>query len=143
MTGPGITVIYDAECPFCASYVAMMHLRAAVGEVDLVNARDGDPRVQRIQHEGHDLDSGMVVLWHGEVFHGDAAVHLLATLSGGGGGMFNRLQRAVFASPGRAARLYPLLAAGRRIFLRLVGRAPIGTVGSGRNRVATNPEAER
>lgn len=143
MTGPGITVIYDAECPFCASYVAMMHLQAAVGKVDLVNAREDDPRVQRIQHEGHDLDSGMVVLWQDEVFHGDAAVHLLATLSGEGGGMFNRLQRAVFASPWRAARLYPVLAAGRRIFLRLVGRAPIGAAGGGRNRVAANPDAKR
>jgi len=32
----------------------------------------------------------------------------------------------VFADPRRAARFYPVLAAGRRLFLRLVGRRPIG-----------------
>ena len=128
MAGPGITVIYDGDCPFCSSYVSMMHLREAVGPVDLVNAREGDPRVRAVQEAGYDLDTGMVVLWQDEVFFGDAAVHLLATLSSGSGGPLDRLQRAVFSNPRRAARLYPVLAAGRRLFLRLVGRAPIGSV---------------
>jgi len=126
MTGPGITVIYDGDCPFCTSYVSMMRLREAVGEVELVNAREGDPRVRAVQAAGYDLDEGMVVLWRDEVFFGDGAVHLLATLSSEKGGLFGRIQRAAFAKPRRAARLYPVLAAGRRLFLRLVGRKPIG-----------------
>ncbi len=125
MTGPGITVIYDGDCPFCTSYVSMMRLREAVGEVELVNAREGDARVRDIQRAGYDLDSGMVVLWQDEVFFGDGAVHLLATLSSAGGGVFNRIQRRAFSSPRRAARLYPVLAAGRRLYLRLAGRAPV------------------
>ena len=128
MTGPGITVIYDGDCPFCTSYVSMMRLRDVVGEVELVDARGGDARVQDARRAGYDLDSGMVVLWQGKVFFGDGAVHLLATLSGDGGGLFNRVQRAVFASPRRAAWFYPVLVAGRRLFLRLAGRAPIGSV---------------
>lgn len=121
----GISVIYDGECPFCASYVSMMRLRQAVGPVDLVDARSGDPRVREVVRAGHDLDAGMVVLWQDEIFYGDRAVHLLATLSSEGGGPFNRLQRAVFANPRRAARLYPVLAFGRRLFLRLIGRQTI------------------
>jgi predicted DCC family thiol-disulfide oxidoreductase YuxK len=128
MTGTGVTVIYDGDCPFCASYVSMMHLRDAVGDVDLVNAREGDPRVRAVQEAGYDLDSGMVVLWQDEVFFGDRAVHLLATLSSGKGGPLNRLQRAILSDPRRAARIYPVLAAGRRLVLRLIGRAPIGRV---------------
>lgn len=126
MTGPGLTVIYDGECPFCSSYVSMMRLREAVGDVELVDARGNDRRVRDVQDAGHDLDEGMVVLWQGEVVFGDDAVHLLATLSSEKGGLFNRIQRAVFSNPRRAARLYPVLASGRRLFLRLVGRTPIG-----------------
>lgn len=137
MTGPGITVIYDGDCPFCTSYVSMMRLREAAGEVDLVNAREDDPRVRDIQRAGYDLDSGMVVLWQDEVFFGDGAVHLLATLSSAGGGVFNRIQRMAFSNPRRAARLYPVLAAGRRLFLRLVGRAPIQPIAE-----KTSPERE-
>lgn len=128
MPGSGITVIYDGDCPFCSSYVRMMRLRETVGTVELVNARVADPRVRAVQEAGYDLDTGMVVLWQDEVFFGDTAVHLLATLSSGEGGVMDRVQRTVFASPRRAARLYPVLAAGRRVFLRLVGRSPIGTV---------------
>ena len=126
MTRPGLTVIYDGDCPFCASYVAMMRLRASVGEVALVNARSGDPLIAQVLAAGHDLDRGMVVLWRGEQFFADAAVHLLASLSSDGGGIFGRVQRLLFGGPRRAARLYPVLAAGRRVVLRLLGRGRIG-----------------
>ena len=66
-------------------------------------------------------------------FFGDGAVHLLATLSSEKGGLFDRMQRAAFANPRRAARLYPVLAAGRRLFLRLVGRKPIGRLSEKRS----------
>ncbi|MFW5881944.1 MAG: DCC1-like thiol-disulfide oxidoreductase family protein [Roseicyclus sp.] len=126
MTTPGITVIYDGDCPFCASYVAMMRLRAVVGLVELLDAREADPRVAEVQAAGCDLDEGMVVLWRGEVFFGSGAVHLLASLSSDAGGILVRLQRVLFRNPRRAARIYPILAAGRRIFLRLAGRRPLG-----------------
>ncbi|ETX27072.1 DCC1-like thiol-disulfide oxidoreductase family protein [Roseivivax isoporae] len=121
-----ITVLYDGHCPFCASYTSMLRLRASVGRVDLVDARSDDPRVAAARAAGHDLDAGMVVTWRGRQFHGRDAVHLLATLSAPGG-ILNDLQRRVFASPRRAALAYPVLARGRRLFLRLAGRPPIGT----------------
>lgn len=127
MPGQGLTVIYDGECPFCTSYVAMMRLREEVGQVELVDARGDDPRVSDVRRAGFDLDAGMIVLWRERAFHGDQAVHLLAVLSAESGGLFNRLQRVAFASPHRAARLYPVLAAGRALFLRLAGRTPISS----------------
>lgn len=124
----GIAVIYDGQCPFCSSYVALMRLRQSVGPVDLVDARSDDPRVAAAVAAGLDLDEGMVVIWDGRYFHGQAAVHLLATLSGEGGAM-NRLQRLAFATPRRAAWLYPPLVRGRRAYLRLAGRSPIAEDG--------------
>jgi len=123
MTG-GITILYDGHCPFCSSYVTMMRLREAVGKVELVDARGDDPRVAEAMSAGLDLDEGMVVIWEGRQFHGRDAVHLLATLSARGG-LLNELQRRVLAAPRRAAILYPALARGRRLFLRIIGRPPI------------------
>lgn len=125
MTGSGITIIYDGECPFCSSYVRLVRLRETVGAVNLVDARSDDPRVAAALAADFDLDQGMVVLWQGRQFFGSDAVHLLAALSGDRGG-FNALQRLVFSSPRRAALLYPVLTAGRRLYFRLMGKRLIG-----------------
>ncbi|MEE4121112.1 MAG: DUF393 domain-containing protein [Paracoccaceae bacterium] len=130
MTADTLTIIYDGECPFCSSYVRMARLREAVGRVDLVDARSEDPRVAEAQGAGLDLDDGMVVVWRGERHHGAEAMHLIAVLSGAGG-LGNRLQRRLFRSPRLAAALYPPLVRGRRLWLRLAGRRPIG---AGKNR---------
>jgi predicted DCC family thiol-disulfide oxidoreductase YuxK len=124
MTERGLTIIYDGQCPFCSSYVSLLRLRDSVGRVELVDARSDDPRVAGVAAAGLDLDAGMVVLWGGRRFHGREAVHLLATLSAAGG-IFNSLQRRMFGAPRRAALIYPMLAAGRRLFLRLTGRPTI------------------
>jgi predicted DCC family thiol-disulfide oxidoreductase YuxK len=121
----GITILYDGQCPFCSSYVSLIRLRDAVGPVELVDARSDDPRVAVATSARLDLDNGMVVMWEGRTFFGEDAVHLLATLSRPRG-LMNRIQRRVFSTPRRAARVYPLLARGRKVFLRLVGRRPIG-----------------
>lgn len=120
----GITIIYDGQCPFCSSYVSMLRLRDTVGGVDLVDARSDDTRVASAISAGLDLDEGMLVIWEGRQFYGKDAVHLLATLSAPRG-LLNGLQRRVFASPRRADMIYPVLARGRRAFLRLVGRSTI------------------
>ncbi len=120
-----LTIIYDGDCPFCSSYVRMARLREAVGRVELVDARSADPRVAEAAAAGLDLDDGMVVLWQGRRHYGAEAVYLIACLSGEGG-LGNRLQRRLFRSPRVAAALYPWLVRGRRLWLRLAGRAPIG-----------------
>jgi predicted DCC family thiol-disulfide oxidoreductase YuxK len=120
----GITIIFDGHCPFCASYVSMMRLRETAGPVELVDARSNDPRVGEALSAGLDLDRGMVVIWQDGTYFGEDAVHLLAVLSGPRG-LSNRLQRALFGTPRRAATIYPVLARGRRLCLRLSGRRPI------------------
>jgi predicted DCC family thiol-disulfide oxidoreductase YuxK len=121
---PGVEIIYDGECPFCASYVAMTRLREAAGPVRLIDARSGAPEVAEMIALGHDLDAGMIVRQGGVVFHGDAAMHRLAVLTARGG-VFNALMRLLFADPRRARRLYPRLVRGRGIVLRLLGRRRI------------------
>jgi predicted DCC family thiol-disulfide oxidoreductase YuxK len=125
MTDAPLTIIYDGQCPFCSSYVRMARLRETVGRVELVDARSGDPRVAEALAAGLDLDDGMVALWQGRQHYGAEAVHLIAMLSGEGG-LGNRVQRSLFRSPRMAAALYPWLVRGRRAWLRLSGRAPIG-----------------
>lgn len=125
MPSDPLTIIYDGACPFCSCHVRMARLREAAGPVELVDARSADPRVADALAAGLDLDDGMVVLWQGRRYHGAEAVHVIALLSGEGG-LGNRLQRRLFRSPRVAAALYPGLVRGRRLWLRLSGRPPIG-----------------
>ena len=129
----GLTIIYDGHCPFCSSYVSVLNLRRSVGSVDLVDARSEDPRLADALLNEFDLDDGMVAIWEGRYFHGRDAVHLLAKLSAPTG-FWNDLQRRAFASPRRAAAIYPCLAAGRRLFLRLAGRPLIADSTKSSNR---------
>jgi predicted DCC family thiol-disulfide oxidoreductase YuxK len=116
-----LTVIYDGECPFCANYVRLYRLRQLVGRVQLVDARGNDPVLHRVREARLDLDEGMAVLWQGQLYHGAAALHLLALL-GSADGVFNRANRWLFSRPRLGRWLYPWMVAGRRLTLRLLGR---------------------
>lgn len=119
-----LTIIYDGECPLCSSYVRMLRLRARVGTVSLVDARSGDASVGAARQAGLDLNAGMVAIWQDKTFYGADAMHLLTMLTAPDG-ISGRLQRAVFGTPERAARLYPVLVRGRMALLRLMGRKSI------------------
>jgi predicted DCC family thiol-disulfide oxidoreductase YuxK len=120
----GIVVIYDGDCPFCSNYVHLAALRDAVGSLELVDARSGDPRIRDIQKRGFDLNEGMIAIVGNKIYHGADAVVLLSTL-GGNRGPFARLLSRVFRDPNRAHKLYPCLKMGRRLALRLLGRSQI------------------
>ncbi|MCU0908592.1 MAG: DUF393 domain-containing protein [Rhodobacteraceae bacterium] len=126
---PALTVVYDGECPFCAAYVRMTRLRAAAGPVALVNARDPHPVVDEARAAGLDLDRGMVVKAGGRLYHGDAAMTLLAGLTTPSG-LFNRLTAWTFRSPARARLIYPPMVAGRNLTLRLLGRRKLTQTGA-------------
>lgn len=117
MTASGSFIIYDGECVFCQNYVRFLQLREAIGPVELVDARSGDPRVERYWAKGYDLDEGMVFIHRDRVFHGAEATHVLASLSSGSG-LFNKLNAAVFSSRATARLLYPALKLGRRLTLK-------------------------
>jgi len=120
-----LTIVYDGECPFCASYIRLVRLRETMGSVEMVSAREAHPILEEIRSRNLDLNEGMVVRIDGEFFHGSTAMAALSLLSTKAG-LLNRAMRAVFRNPKRAAVLYPFLARGRNLTLRLLKRKPIG-----------------
>lgn len=120
-------IIYDGECIFCQNYVRYMRLREAIGRVDLVDARSGDPRVERFWRKGFDLDEGMIFVRGDTVHYGADATYALARLSSGKG-LFNKLNGAVFKSALVAKLIYPALKLGRRVTLLARGRKSLKTV---------------
>jgi predicted DCC family thiol-disulfide oxidoreductase YuxK len=120
-----ITVIYDGECPFCSAFVRMTRLREAAGDVRLVDARGMSGAVRRVLAAGYRLDDGMAVIMDDRIYHGDAAMTVLASLTTRSG-MFNRIVRMLFRSPRLARLVYPPLKTGRAVTLRLIGRNKLG-----------------
>jgi len=116
-----LTIVYDGECPFCSRYVRFLRLRESAGKVQLVDARDGGPIVERLVQAGYDLDQGMVAEMAGRTYHGADCIHFLALMSTESG-VFNRVNAVVFSRPMLAALLYPLLRCGRNLALMLLGR---------------------
>jgi predicted DCC family thiol-disulfide oxidoreductase YuxK len=122
--GEAITIVYDGECPFCASYVKLLRLRDAAGPVRLVDARSDDPAVGRVRDAGFNLDQGMALVDGETIWHGDDCLNRIALMSTPSG-MFNRINAAVFRSPRASKALYPMLRGGRNLALRLMGRKKI------------------
>ncbi len=121
----GVTIVYDGDCPLCNSFVRHLRLRRSAGQARLVNARADMALVRSLARRGFSLDHGMVVQVDDRHYHGAAAVHVLALMSSRSD-WFNRMSYLVFRSGRVAAVLYPALAAGRRVLLRLLGRPPLG-----------------
>ena len=41
MSEKNLVLVYDDDCPVCSNYVQMLRIRESIGELKLVNARDG------------------------------------------------------------------------------------------------------
>ena len=121
---PEVLIVYDGQCPFCSRYVELVRLRQSLGQVRLINAREGGPLVDELQRAGVDLDEGMALKLDGRLYHGHDCIHMLALLSTPSSA-FNRLNAALFRSPRAARLLYPVLRTGRNAALRLLGRSKI------------------
>ena len=112
-------IIYDGECPFCASYVGFARLRKRLGAVELINAREHPDLVESLAARGYAIDDGMVVEMDGKVYFGSEAMWAINTLLSA-----NPLLRLV------SGRLflkltYPFMRGGRNLTLRVLGRRPI------------------
>lgn len=127
-------LVYDGACPFCTRFATMVRLRAAVGAVELVDARTGGPVVERLRAQGIDLDRGNVFSYGGRDYVGPEAMRAIATLTGLGGG-FGRLIAWMIGTPGRARLLYPLLRGLRNLMLRLKGAPQLGEMPPSGDRV--------
>jgi predicted DCC family thiol-disulfide oxidoreductase YuxK len=114
-------IVYDGDCVFCANYVRFLRLKEAIGPVELLDARSGDPRVKQYWHDGYDLNKGMLFVHRGRTYHGDEAINVLASLSSDST-IFNRINGLVLSNARTAELLYPLLKLGRRVVLLLRGK---------------------
>lgn len=126
MTTDKSLIIYDGDCIFCQNYVRFLRLRKAVGDVELLDARSGDPRLEAYWRAGYDLNEGMLFVHRGTVHYGADAVHVLATLTGRHDWL-NQANARIFSNPKLARLLYPALKIGRRLTLLVRGRKPLET----------------
>lgn len=121
-----VYLVYDGDCPFCSVYVDYVRVKESVGTFVLVNAREGGPVVDDVIKHDFDLDEGMVLVMHGQYYHGADCINRLALLSTSSG-FFNRVNALVFRSPAVSRILYPVLRFGRNLVIRLLGREKITT----------------
>ena len=111
-------LIYDGACIFCDAYVRLLALREAVGPVELIDARSGDPRLRAYESAGYDLNEGMLFEYNGTVYFGADAVNILATLSTPVS-TFNRINGALLSKQPVARFFYPMFKFCRTITLKL------------------------
>jgi predicted DCC family thiol-disulfide oxidoreductase YuxK len=111
-------LIYDGACIFCDAYVRLLSLREAVGPVELIDARSGDPRLRAYESAGYDLNEGMLFEYNGTVYFGADAVNVLATLSTPVS-TFNRINDALLSKQLSARYFYPIFKLCRKIILKL------------------------
>jgi predicted DCC family thiol-disulfide oxidoreductase YuxK len=115
-----ISIVYDGDCPFCSGYVTLMRLRAAVGKVELVDARNSGATARMLAQQGYDLNEGMAVIFAGQVYHGKDAVVLISAMTGKLS-WTGKLLAAVLRNKKCAAMMYPAMKFGRKITLKLLG----------------------
>jgi predicted DCC family thiol-disulfide oxidoreductase YuxK len=121
---PGLTLVYDGDCPLCSAYVTRFRLEAAAGPLRLITARSEPALVVDLARRGYRLDDGLVALVGEQIYQGADALHLLA-LMGGRSGWLNRLSGRLFRSARLSRAVYPSLVAGWRVLPRMLGRSAI------------------
>ncbi len=122
-----LILVYDKECPLCDAYSRMVRVRAAAGDLQLINARDGGPVVDDLTSRGLDIDEGMVLIAGDNLYYASDAIHALSLLSSQSG-FFNRINYHIFKSKRLSGLLYPVLRAGRNLLLKLLGRTRINNL---------------
>lgn len=124
-TGPRLEVIYDGDCPFCASYVDYCRLREAFPGAVLTDAREVPERIAAYRRDGMEINDGMIVIYGDAVYFGDRAMAILSEISRSGA-VLQGILRVLFRRPTLAVPVYAVLRAGRNLTLRLMGRKKIG-----------------
>jgi predicted DCC family thiol-disulfide oxidoreductase YuxK len=119
-----IRLIYDGDCPFCSKYAQLVRFREAVGEVQMLNAREHPEVVNEMKAKGVNLDKGMALTINDNVYHGADAVNRIALMSTGSGA-FNAFTAAVFKSRLLSKTVYPVLKVARKAALLIKGKKGI------------------
>ena len=126
-TKPEVVIVYDKQCPACDYYCNLVRIKESVGQLRLVDARDGGAIMAEITAKGLDIDQGMVVKVGDTIYYGPDAIHVLA-LMGTNRGLFNRLAYWSFRSHTISKVLYPVLKACRNLLLKLLGKTKINNL---------------
>lgn len=116
-----VRVVYDGDCPFCRDYARYQRLRAAAGELELIDARAHRESLAAMGIRGADLEDGMVVFVDGVRHDGADAMHALSRLTDPPRRLWVRLVAGLTGSRAVARLVYPALRFGRRVILRLLG----------------------
>lgn len=114
-----VYVVYDGQCPFCTAYCKLVKIREAVGEIELIDAREPSALMDEITELGLNIDQGMVVKIDEQIYYGDEAIHVLAMMSTDSG-FFNKFNAKVFGSKRVSSILYPVLRDCRNVALWLM-----------------------
>lgn len=113
-------LVYDDECPVCRNYCRHIRLSEAAGRLQLVDARQPGALMDEITRAGLDIDQGMVLKVRGQLYYGDAAMHMI-TLMSTRAGWFNRLSFLFFGTRLAARVFYPIGKAFRNVLLKFLG----------------------
>ena len=124
-----LVLVYDDECPVCRNYVQMLRIRESIGELKLVNARDGGELVDEITAKGINLDQGMVLIMDGKTYYNSDTIHALALISSPSG-IVNRFNYWIFKSKYRSYFLYPILRFLRGVLLTILGKKKLNNLES-------------
>lgn len=127
MSNADILLVYDKECPLCNAYCQMVRIKESVGSMTLVDARENSEVMDEITAIGLDIDQGMVLKIDEKLFYGSDAIHALALIASPVN-VFNRFTIWSFRSERRARFLYPILRAGRNLFLKILRRTKINNL---------------
>lgn len=122
-----LTLVYDQECPVCRNYVQMVRIRESIGELELINARDGGELVEEITAKGVDLDQGMVLIVDDVMYCNSDTIHALALISSPSG-LLNKFNFWVFKNKKRAHVIYPVLRFLRSVLLMLLGKKKLNNL---------------
>ena len=119
-------LVYDGDCPLCRASAQAVRVKKAAGKLMTLDARhaEGHELIEAIKARGLDLNQGIVVRFHGQLYHGVDALHLLALL-GSSHDLFNRFNAWFFKSKARVALFYPFMKSVRALSLLVQGKGAI------------------
>ncbi|MBP9721866.1 MAG: DUF393 domain-containing protein [Gammaproteobacteria bacterium] len=116
-------LIYDGDCPFCTKFVEFMEIKKAMPELKLLNAREENSLVQDLYQAGYNINTGMVLIYQEQLYYKEECVHKLTKIIKKNN-FFNKLINIFFNNIFIAKICYPILRAGRRLWL-LIRRIPL------------------
>lgn len=111
-------LLYDGECPLCCHFAHALNIKNAIGNLQLINAREPHPLVSAAYARGFDPDQGIIVIYNDQYYFGADAVHFLAMLNSSHSKL-NAITASLFRVKLFVKLLYPIIKLIRRILLKI------------------------